>query len=38
MNPMSGGANMSPHKPTLAWAIGAVVIVVLVYHFGMKKR
>lgn len=28
---------MMPHKPTLGWAIVAVVVVVLGYHFLLKK-
>lgn len=36
--PGMGGANVAPHKPTLGWAIVAVVVVVLGYHFLIKKR
>ncbi len=28
---------MYPHKPTLGWAIVAVIVLVLVYHFTMGK-
>ncbi len=28
---------MMPHKPTLGWAIVAVIIVVLAYHMYAKK-
>ncbi len=31
------GANVMPHKPTLGWAIVAIVVVVLGYHFLIKK-
>jgi hypothetical protein len=34
---MSGGLP-APHKPTLTYAIGAVVVVVILYHFLIKKR
>ncbi len=29
---------MMPHKPTLGWAIVAIVVLVLAYHFFMKGR
>lgn len=29
---------MMPHKPTLGWAIVALIVVVLGYHFFMAKR
>ncbi len=28
---------MMPHKPTLGWAVVAVIVVVLGYHFVIKK-
>lgn len=31
------GPNLSPHKPTLGWAVVAVIVVVLGYHFIIKK-
>lgn len=30
-------ANVMPHKPTLGWAVVAVIVVVLGYHFTMGK-
>jgi hypothetical protein len=34
---MQPSANLAPHRPTLGWAIVAIVVVVLGYHFIIKK-
>lgn len=35
---MAMGQQMMPHKPTLGWAIVGVIVIVLGYHFLIKKR
>lgn len=29
---------VQPHTPTLGWAIGAAVIIVIAYHFIAKRK
>ncbi len=29
---------MMPHKPTLGWAIVALIVIVLLYHYTIGKK
>lgn len=29
--------NITPHKPTLGWTIGLIVVAIVGYHFIVKK-
>jgi hypothetical protein len=31
------GGLAQPHKPTLGWTIGAIIVVVIVYHFTLGR-
>jgi hypothetical protein len=34
---MPGGA-AAPHTPTLTWTVGIIIVVLVGYHFLIKKR
>lgn len=34
---MSNMGQATPHKPTLGWTVGIIVVVVIVYHFTLGK-
>jgi hypothetical protein len=38
MQGMSMGAAASPHKPTLGWTVGIIVVVVILYHVTLGKK
>lgn len=37
MNMPGMGSAASPHKPTLGWTVGIIIVVIIGYHFLMGK-